>query len=84
MSLSLEHAIEIGAKLPNGAEVLDSAPMPNRIDQHWLSVVLCYSPVTDEYVTWNCRNDDRVCESGHYFDELFAARLDFHKRAAGV
>ena len=33
---------------------------------------------TEEYVTWDCRDDD--CNHGHYWDNKTAARSDYHTR----
>lgn len=74
------NGIRLGDRVDNGAVIID-------IKRAWDTsgfIVLCLrtDSQADPYVTWFARlEDDKViCHSGHYFDQLKDAVVDFASR----
>lgn len=71
---------KLGSTVENGATIID-------IKRAWDTtgyVVLCLRPDSqaDPYVTWFAREEEGkvICSSGHYYDQLKDAVLDFSSR----
>jgi hypothetical protein len=68
-------------KLENGATLIASRELPPKRGSYPAAVVLTI--YGEEYITWlQVRPDNRpaFCTSGHYFDNLDEALVDFHGR----
>ena len=71
---------KLGTKVLNGATIID-------IKRAWDTtgfIVLCLrtDSQADPYVTWFARVEDAkiICSTGHYFDQLKDAVVDFASR----